>query len=100
MSRKKPTIKELNEVVLENRRGLEIAFKSLQEMRAYVGGIDRLLDWYVEYKKDTDGYKKFIEENKMPEKSDNTDGAEDGISDKQQDVLKEKPSEVVSEETK
>ena len=100
MSRKKPTIKELNEVVLENRRGLEIAFKSLQEMRAYMGGIDRLLDWYVEYKEDTDGYKKFIEENKIPEKSDNTDGAENGVSDKQQDVSEEEPSEVVSEETK
>ena len=100
MSRKKPTIKELNEVVLENRRGLEIAFKSLQEMRAYMGGIDRLLDWYVEYKEDTDRYKKFIEENKIPEKSDNTDGAENGVSDKQQDVSEEEPSEVVSEETK
>ena len=52
MSRKKPTIKELNQIVLENREGINLAFKSIEENRAFVLGIDKLLDWYIEYKEE------------------------------------------------
>tara|TARA_R110000824_G_scaffold74092_4_gene188587 strand:- start:911 stop:1216 length:306 start_codon:yes stop_codon:yes gene_type:complete len=98
--RKKPTIKELNQLVLENRSGINIAFNALNEIKTYTTGLDKLFDWYVEYKKDIDGFSKFIEENKASKESDNTDGAKDSVSDKQQDIPKEKPSEVVSEKTK
>ena len=100
MSRKKPTIKELNKIVIENRQGIEIAFKGIDEVRNYVAGIDRLLDWYIEYKKDIDGYKKFIEENKVPDSGDNPDGTKDGVSNKREDILEGESSEVISEKPK
>lgn len=99
VKRKKPTIKELNNVVIENRQGIEIAFKSIEELRVYISGIDRLFDWYVEFKEDIDDFKKYIEKNKVPEQKD-SDGTKDSISDRREDVLEEEPSEVVSEETK
>ena len=52
--RKKPTAKEVNQAVLENRQGLDIAFSSLNELRSYIAGLDKILDWYVEFKEDTD----------------------------------------------
>ena len=100
MSRKKPTIKELNKIVLDNRHGIEVAFKNVEEIRYYLSGIDRLFDWYVEFKKDTDEFKKFIEENKAPKESDNKDGAKDGVSDKREDILEGESSEVISEKPK
>tara|TARA_R100000808_G_scaffold14059_1_gene33566 strand:+ start:1868 stop:2170 length:303 start_codon:yes stop_codon:yes gene_type:complete len=100
MSRKKPTIKELNKTVLENRHGINIAFEALDELKVYMSGLDRLLDWYVEYKGDIDGFKEFIKENKSPEPSDNADGAKDSLSDKQQDISKEKSSDKVSKKSK
>tara|TARA_R100000808_G_C2144211_1_gene152001 strand:- start:818 stop:1120 length:303 start_codon:yes stop_codon:yes gene_type:complete len=100
MSRKKPTIKELNQIVLENREGINLAFKSIEENRAFVLGIDRLLDWYIEYKEDIDGFKKYIQKNKSEQKSEDSDGAKDSLSDKQQDVPKKSSSKAVSKKTK
>ena len=100
MSRKKPTIKELNKIVLDNRHGIEVAFKNVEEIRYYLSGLDRLFDWYVEFKKDTDEFKKFIEENKAPKEDSNSDGVKDSVSDKQQDLPEEKSGKGVSEEPK
>ena len=99
MSRKKPTIKELNNLVLENRKGINVSFKALDELKSYISGIDRLLDWYLEYKGDVDGFKEFIEKNKIPKESDNPDGTKDSLSDKQKDVPKEGKSKTVSEKS-
>ena len=100
MSRKKPTIKELNQIVLENREGINLAFKSIEELRGFVLGMDKILDWYIEYKEDIDGFKKYIEENKSEQKSDDSNGVKDSLSDKQQDVPKKNSSKAVSEKTK
>ena len=98
--RKKPTIKELNHLVLENRNGINIAFNALSELKTYTAGLDKLFDWYVEYKKDTDGFTKFIKENKASQGGDNSDGAKDSVSDKQQDVSKGESSNIVSKDSK
>ena len=100
MSRKKPTIKELNQKVLENRQGIEIAYKAMEEIRSFVLGVDKILDWYIEYKEDIDGFKKYIEKNKSEKKSDDSDRVKDSLSDKQQDVPKENSSKTVSKKTK
>ena len=100
MSRKKPTIKELNKTVLENRQGIEIAYKAMEEIRGFVLGVDKILDWYIEYKEDIDGFKKYIEKNKSEQKSDDSDGVKDSLSDKQQDVSKKESSKTVSKKTK
>ena len=100
MSRKKPTIKELNKVVIDNRHGIEVAFKNVEEIWYYLSGLDRLFDWYVEFKKDTDEFKKFIEENKAPKEDSNSDGVKGSLSDKQQDVSKKESSTTVSNKTK
>tara|TARA_R110002012_G_C11661827_1_gene612287 strand:+ start:3747 stop:4049 length:303 start_codon:yes stop_codon:yes gene_type:complete len=100
MSRKKPTLKELNQIVLENRRGIEIAFKAVEELKGFVLGIDKILDWYIEYKEDIDGFKKYIEKNKSEKKSKDSDGVEDSLSDKQQDVSKKESSKTVPKKTK
>jgi len=100
MSRKKPTLKELNQIVLENREGINLAFESIKELRGFVLGMDKILDWYIEYKEDIDGFKKYIEKNKTEQKSDDSDGAKDSLSDKQQDVSKKESSKTVSKKTK
>ena len=98
--RKKPTIKELNKLVLENRNGINIAFNALNEIKTYTAGLDKLFDWYVEYKKDTDGFTKFIKENKTSKESDNSDGTKDSVLDKQQDISKGESSNIVSKDSK
>jgi len=98
--RKKPTIKELSNLVAENRHGIEIAFKSVDELKYYISGLDKIFDWYLEFKGDSDEFKEFIEKNKTPKKDSDTDGAEDSISDKRKDVSTEKPSKTVSKKSK
>ena len=78
--RKKPTAKEVNQAVLENRQGLDIAFSSLNELRSYIAGLDKILDWYVEFKEDTDEFKKYIETNKAPKRDTDTDGFDKSVS--------------------
>ena len=100
MSRKKPTLKELNQIVLQNRQGIEIAFKAVEELKGFVLGIDKILDWYIEYKEDIDGFKKYIEKNKSEKKSKDSDGVKGSLSDKQQDVSKKESSKTVPKKTK
>ena len=49
MKPKKPTIKELNKIVLENRQGLDIAFRTIEELRGHMLGLDKILDWYIQF---------------------------------------------------
>ena len=100
MSRKKPTLKELNQTVLENREGINLAFESIKELRGFILGIDKIIDWYIEYKEDIDEFKKYIEKNKSEQKSDDSDGVKGSLSDKQQDVSKKESSKTVSKKTK
>jgi len=87
MSKKVPTKKELHQIVTENRQAINISFKAIEEIKNYANGIDRLVDWYVEYKEDIDGFKQFIKENKVQK---NADGTEDGILNKQEDLSESK----------
>lgn len=87
--RKKPTAKEVNQAVLENRQGLDIAFSSLNELRSYIAGLDKILDWYVEFKEDTDEFKKYIETNKAPKRDTDTDGADKSVSSGGEEIPKQ-----------
>ena len=98
--RKKPTAKEVNQAVLENRQGLDIAFSSLNELRSYIAGLDKILDWYVEFKEDTDEFKKYIETNKAPKRDADTDGASASVSSEGKEVSVQKKGGDVSKEPK
>ena len=64
MKPKKPTIKELNKIVLENRQGLDIAFRTIEELRGHMLGLDKILDWYIQFKDESEVFKEYIEKNK------------------------------------
>ena len=65
MKPKKPTIKELSKVVFENRQGLDIAFRNIEESRGHMIGLDKILDWYIQFKGETDAFKEYIEKEKV-----------------------------------
>jgi hypothetical protein len=100
MSRKKPTIKELNSVVEENKAKIELLYKYLEEVKFYTSGLDRILDWYIDFQGNVEDFKKFIEDKKLLGENEDENGTENSISDKQQDISKKKSSSKVSKKTK
>ena len=109
MSRKKPTIKELASLVAENRQGLEAAYNRIDELKFYCSGLDKILDWYITFKDDVDGFRKYIEDEKTLNESEKDNKQEDkddsnrtkgGLPDKQQDLSKRKSSDKPSKRNK